>query len=81
MAKPALELPAHAHVDPFGVFAEDDDVDVLGRAVLERNEAIVERLHGADVGVEIEAEAKAKEDVTHVLETRHARIAKRAKKG
>ncbi len=74
----ALELAAHAHVDALGVLAEDDDVDVLRGAALERDEAIGERAHGADVGVEVEAEAHAEEDVARVLEVGHARIAEGA---
>ena len=78
VGRAALELAAHADVDPLGVLAEDDEVDVLRRAPLQRDEAIGERPHGADVGVEVEAEAHAEEDVARVLE-RRARADRRAR--
>ena len=78
VGRPPFELAAHAHVDPLGVLAEDDEVDVLRGAPFERDEAIVERLHRADVGVEVEAEAHAEEDVARVLEAGDARIAEGA---
>ncbi len=64
----ALELPAHADVDALGVLAEDDEVDVLRAPALERDEAVAERADGADVRVEVEAEAQAEQDVAGVLE-------------
>ena len=75
VARTSLELPAHSHVRPLGVLAEDDEVDVLRAAGLERDQAIRQGADGADVGVEVEAEAQSKEDVAGVLEARHARVA------
>ena len=78
VARAALELAAHADVDALGVLAEDDHVDVLRAAVAQRDEAVGERAHGADVRVEVEAEAQAEEDVARVLEPGHARVAQGA---
>ena len=62
-----LEEAAHADVEAFGVFAEDDELDVVGGDVAERGVARVEKFGGAGVDEEIEFEAKAEEDVGGVL--------------
>src|SRR5690606_17914058 len=53
---------------------EHHEADVLGAASLERDERVGERADGADVGVEIEAEAHPQQDVARVLEPRDARV-------
>ncbi len=73
-----LEAPADADIEPFGVLAKHDEVDVVGAAVLERTEALVEQSHGPVVDVEVELEARAEQDVARVAVVGHARIAERA---
>src|SRR5262249_11711409 len=73
-----LELAAHVDVNALGVLAKDDEVDVFRAAALQRHQAIVQRLHRTDVGVEVEPEAKAEQDVARVVEVRNAGIAERA---
>jgi hypothetical protein len=63
----AAHLAADVDVDPLGVLAKDHEVDVLRAVVLERAQAVVEAAHRAHVGVEVEPEAKAEEDVPRVL--------------
>ncbi len=60
---------------PFGVLAEDDEVDVLRAPPFERDHAVGERLDRADVGVEIEPETHAEENVARVLVRRNAGVA------
>ena len=73
-----LEAPADADIEPLGVLAEDDEVDVVWPAVLERTETLVEQPHRPVVDVEVELEARAEQDVARVAIVGHARIAKRA---
>ncbi len=62
-----FEEAAHADVEAFGVFAEDDEADVVGGDVAERGVARMEEFGGAGVDEEIELEAQAEEDVGGVL--------------
>jgi hypothetical protein len=78
VARASLELAAHPDVRALGVLAKDDEVDVLRAAGLERDEAIGQRANGADVGVEVEAEAEPEEDVAGVLQAGDARVAESA---
>ena len=73
-----LEAAADADVEPFGVLAEHDEVDVVRRAVLQRAEPLVEQPDRPVVDVEIELEARAEQDVARVAVVGHARIAERA---
>src|SRR6185503_11211956 len=58
----ALERAAGARVQPLGVLAHDDEVDVLGPLVLERRVDARIELDGPKVDVEVELEARAEED-------------------
>jgi len=73
-----LEETAHAYVDAFGVFAENNKADVVGGDVAERSVARVQEFGGAGVHEEIKLEAQAEEDVGGVLIGRNAGIAKGA---
>ncbi len=73
-----LEEPAHADVETFGVFAEDDEADVVTGDVAEGGVARVEEFGGAGVDKEIEFEAEAEKDVGGVLIRGDARIAESA---
>ena len=73
-----LEIPAHHHVEAFRVLAEDHEVDVLGRDVLQRAELGVEEPHRTVVHVQVEAEPHAEQDVGGVAVVGHARVAQRA---
>ena len=73
-----FEPPADADIEPLGVLAKDDEVDVRRAAALERAEALVEQAHGPVVDVEVELEARAEQDVARVAIVGHARIAQRA---
>ena len=75
---PGLEAAADADVQPFGVLAEHDEVDVRRAAPLQRAEPLVEQLDRPVVDVEIELEARAEQDVARVAVVGHARIAERA---
>ena len=61
-----LEEAALRRVLPFGVLAEDDEVDLLAALALERREPIVEQRAGAEVDVEVEPEAQAQQDLAGV---------------
>ena len=78
VVRAGLEAPADAHVDAFGVLAEHHEIDVLPPAILERAQAIVEQAHRPVVDVEIELEARAKQNVARVAVVGDARIAERA---
>src|SRR6185312_10493024 len=73
-----LEAAADAHVEPFRVLAEDDEVHVLRTAAFQRTQALVEQLDGPVVDVEVQLEARAEQDVAGVAIVGHARIAERA---
>ena len=73
-----LEPPADADVQPFGVLAEHDEVDVGRRPILQRAQPIVEQPNGPVVDVEVELEPRAEQDVARVPVVGHARIAQRA---
>src|SRR5204862_8318483 len=73
-----LEPAADAHIQPFGGYAEDGKIHVRGRPSLQRTQPIVEQADRPVVGVEIELEADAEENVPGVTVVRHARIAERA---
>jgi len=62
-----LEEAAHADVEAFGVFAEDDEANVVGGDIAQRSVARVEEFCGPGVDEEIELEAQAEEDVGSVL--------------
>ena len=62
-----LEEAAHADVKALGVFAEDDEADVVGGDIAKRGVAGMEEFGGAGVDEEIEFEAEAEEDVGGVL--------------
>ena len=72
-----LEAPADADVQPLGVLAKHDEVDVGRPAVLEGTQPLVEQPHGPVVDVEVELEARAEQDVARVPVVGHARIAER----
>ena len=73
-----LEAAAHAHIDPFGVLAEHDEVHVAARPVLQRAQPVVQQLDGPIVDVQIQLEAGAKEDVAGMAVIRHPRVPQRA---
>ncbi len=73
-----LEVAAHVHVNAFGVFADDGEVDVVGRGVLQRTERSVEQLDRTHVGVEVHLEAHAQQNFLGVNVGGHAGIAERA---
>ncbi len=73
-----LEAAADADVQPLGVLAEDDEVDVRRRAILQRAQPRVEQPHRAVIDVEIELEPRAEQDVARVTVVGHTRIAERA---
>ena len=73
-----LEVAADVDVGPLGVLAEDHEVDVLLRPVLERAEPRVVELDRAEVDVEVEPEAGAEQDVGGVLHVRHPGVAEGA---
>ena len=50
-------------VEVFGVFADDDEVDVIGTLVLEGRLDAGEKLHGAEVDVLVEAEAEVEQQL------------------
>src|SRR5262249_54666976 len=52
-----------AAVEVFGVFADDDEVDIVWAFVFQRRLDAGEELHGAEVDVLVEAEAKIKEEL------------------
>src|SRR2546422_894596 len=53
---------ARARVQPFVIFADHDEIDVLGSLVLERAESLVVELHGPKVDVLLQFEARAQQD-------------------
>ena len=57
-----LEVAAHVHVHAFGVLADDGEVNVVGRRVLQRTERSVEQADRAHVGVKVHLEAHAQQD-------------------
>src|SRR5208283_4415345 len=61
-----------------GILADDGEVDVVGRGVLQRTERNIEQAHGTHVGIEVHPEAHAQQDFLGVDVARHARIAERA---
>jgi len=73
-----LEVAVHAGVGVLGVLANDDEVDVLGLLVLERAQMLGIELDRAQVHVEVETEAQARDDAELELADRNAGIADRA---
>ena len=73
-----LEEAASADVDAFGVFAKDDETNVVESALLERSKALVEKFGGTGVNEEVELEAQAQEDVGGVLIGGDTRVAESA---
>ncbi len=71
--------PAHAAVDVLGVFTDDDEVDMLGALALEGALDAGVELHGAQVDVLVELEAKAQQDALLEDAGGHARVADGAK--
>jgi len=75
-----FEEAAGANVDAFGVFAQNDQANVIAEAVFQRSETLVEELRRTGIDEEVEFEAQAEEDVGGVLIGGHARIAQRTEK-
>lgn len=73
-----FEEAAGTDVDAFGVFAKDDEANVVADAIFEWSEALVEKLGGAGVHEKIEFEAQAEEDISGMLIGGDARIAESA---
>src|SRR5579872_5181199 len=76
----APELAAQAGVKPFGIFAKDDEVDVVFAAVAQGRERGIEQFHGAGIHVKVELCAQSQKNVGGVPVRRHTRIAHGAKK-
>ena len=76
-AVPKLEVAAHVRVNAFGVLADDGEVDVVRRGVLQRAKGCVEQPDRTHVRVEVHLEAHAQQDFLGVDISRHARIAER----
>ena len=75
-----LEVAAHVRVHPFGVLADDGEVDVVRRGVLQGAKGCVEQPNRTHVSVEIHFEAHAQQDLFGVDVGGHARVAQRADK-
>ena len=73
-----LEAAADANVEALGVLAEDDEVHVGGRPVLQRTQPLVEQPDRTIVHVQVELEPRAEQDVARMAIVGHARIAERA---
>ena len=73
-----LEPPADADVQPFGVLAEHDEVDVCRARSFSGQSRSSSRRDRAVVDVEVELEARAEQDVARVPVVGDARIAERA---
>ncbi len=73
-----LQEPAGAGIQALGVFAHDDEVDVLRPFVLQRRLDAGVELHRAQVDVEVELEAQAQEHAREILRVGHPRVADRA---
>ena len=73
-----LEAAADVDVQPFGILAKHDEVDVRRCAPFQGAEPLVEELHGPVVDVEVELEPRAEQDVARVTVVGHTRIAERA---
>src|SRR5664279_853659 len=75
VARPLLEIAAHADVSPLRVFPEDDKVNVLTSFAFERTELLIEELDRTVVDVEVELKTHAEQDVRGVFHVGDARIA------
>jgi hypothetical protein len=69
-----LESPADAGVQALGVLPKDDEIHVLRRTALQRTQPLVEQADWAVVGVEVQLEPDAEQDVAGVPLIRHARV-------
>ena len=72
-----LEDPTHADVEPLGILAEDDEVDLLGAVPLQRRQAIMKTADRAQVHEQVELETGAQQDVPGVAHVGYARVAQR----
>src|SRR5262245_38621598 len=68
---------ARADVEPLRVLTKDNEVDLLAGAVLQRAQPIVKQMHGPIVGIEIELESGAEQNVSRMAVVGDARVAKR----
>src|SRR3970040_2095969 len=75
-----LEISAHTHVEPLGVFTENNEVNVALVAASQGRQAFVEEFDRAKIDVEIELETHSEEDISGVLHGRDARVAEGADK-
>jgi folate-binding protein YgfZ len=73
-----FEYAASIRVNAFGVFADDDEIDVLRLDILQGAERRVEQPDRTDVGVEIHLEAHAKQNLFGMNVCLDARIAEGA---
>jgi len=73
-----LEIAADAAVEVFGVFADDDEVDVLRAAAGQRRLHARQQLHRPKVDVLVELEPQLEEQALLQDARRHARVTDRA---
>ena len=73
-----LEDPANSYVQILRVFAKYSEIDVLFRNILQRGQLPVEQSHRPYVGVQIETEADAEENISCMLVVRDARVSQGA---
>ena len=70
-----LEDAAGIDVDALGIFADHDEIDVLGLDAFQRTERRIQQSHRAHVGVQVHLEAHAQQNFFGVNIRGHARIA------
>src|SRR5579862_4998282 len=75
-----LEDATRVDVDPFGVFAHDYEIQVLGLDSFQRAERRIQQPNRAHVGVQVHLEAHAQKDFPGVDVRGHSRIAECAEK-
>src|SRR5262249_61794890 len=63
----AFEVSADVDVESLRVLAEDDEVDVLTEALLERREPIMEQTDRPKIDVEVQAEAQPTQNIDCML--------------
>src|SRR5262249_37655791 len=73
-----LEAAADADVQPFGVLAEHDEVDIGRASILQWTQTLVEQTHRAIVDVQVELEARAEQNIASMTVVGNARGAERA---
>jgi hypothetical protein len=78
VGRTAPVLATDSDVNAFGILAKHHEIDVGLAPVLQRHQTIGQRAHGANVRVQVEAEAHSEQDVARMLHVGNACVAERA---